>query len=65
MTIKHEYKGKIIINRPYKSKPRWFIYESDESRFKLNGIIFHPVSTLRQAKNILDAIIIEGDEDET
>lgn len=54
---KHLYKGKIIKNVKYKSENRWFICEENGDICTISGIKIYPESTLKKAKEYLDAVI--------
>lgn len=58
MSKQHLYKGKLIENIPYRSEPRWFIFEEDgktRAKYK-SGIEIYPCGTLKECKELLDEI---------
>ena len=57
MMKEHLYKGKIIKNIKYKSENRWFILEKNGETSTISGIKIYPQSTLKEAKEYLDAVI--------
>ena len=52
----HEYKGFKIVNTPYKSEPRWFVYTEDMERVKK----IYPKGTLRECRECIDVLVEKG-----
>jgi len=48
----YDYKGYKIQNSPYGSEPRWFIYNTDMTRFK-----GYPEKTLKRCKEYIDGYL--------